>query len=1172
LSSDTFPLHLIVRVRFLILLARLRWGALVLLTCVATRGMPVVAVGESPTSPEPARRTLTRFQEWWDMPEDLRKQRYPYRFEWQVYYSDPVWRVLIVSDGFTGTFVHHATASPRIRSGQRLIVEGEVIPAEGLRLDQARITVLAATDLPHPVSTDGDSADIKKYNCRYARVRGYVNRQTEVDSTHLQLDMIVEGHAFMAQVMIAEDHPIPQFEGALVRVTGAYSGAADATSPEPRLEIWVANEQQVVVEGWLGRDPRFEQPVTAIEQLERIPAGKTVRVQGRVRTLVAGNHLIVRDDTGQLTIRTAQRLPLEPGATVEAIGVPVMVGPVMELREALVRRVTGDRAVVAPPSRLPMLRLTQQVRELTRDAAETGFPVRLRGVVTWSHPQSRTFYLVDASGGLAVNLTDASTPVPEAGLRIEVRGRSAAGDFAPLVQAALVVADERVVLPEARAVTLEHTMTGVEEGQRLSLSGYVRGVTKQEPWIRLDLTTSAGEFAALLPPGTPVADLAGTVVQVRGVCSARIGADRQLTGVQLWVTGRDDLTIEEPRPPDPFAVPVRSIVSLRQFNTLDAFNHRVRVAGIVLDQAPGAFVALADETHSLLALSQETTRLVPGDRIEVVGFPGRQRDRVVLREAVYRKTGHGGEPSPVPLGDGGPVAADLEGRLVHVRAILVDVTAAGDATRLVCQSGGRVFEAPLRRGSAGAWEPGSTVALTGVYRLRYDDDGRARGIEIQLRTADDVVVLRRAPWLTVRRASLIGGLLLLLVLLAIAWVSALRHRVHRQTEQIRAQLAQAAAMEAELQRASRLESLGVLAGGIAHDFNNLLTVVLGNVSLVLLLKPLDDEARRFLRESERAAFRARDLTQQLLTFARGGDPVRAAVALPDIVREAAEFALHGAKARAEFDFDAELWPADADRGQVAQVVHNLVLNAAQAMPGGGVVRIVARNDTAAAKPLLAPGRYVRLEVSDHGAGISPEHVSRIFDPYFSTKKQGNGLGLATVYSIVKKHGGHVEVASVVGQGTTFVLWLPAAEVVAGEPVPTVPAATAAWRGRVLVLDDEAPIRNFVSSLLRRFGCEVTAVGDGAAAIHEYETARAAGRGYELVILDLTVPAGLGGAETMARLRAIDPEVRAIVSSGYSQDPVLAEFRQHGFKGMVPKPYVVRELIEVINQVMQPPSG
>jgi CheY-like chemotaxis protein len=177
-----------------------------------------------------------------------------------------------------------------------------------------------------------------------------------------------------------------------------------------------------------------------------------------------------------------------------------------------------------------------------------------------------------------------------------------------------------------------------------------------------------------------------------------------------------------------------------------------------------------------------------------------------------------------------------------------------------------------------------------------------------------------------------------------------------------------------------------------------------------------------------------------------------------------------------------------------------------------------------------------------------------------------------VYSIVKKHGGHIEVASVVGEGATFMLWLPAAAAAESEPAPPARAETVAWRGRVLVLDDEEPIRMFISSLLRRLGCEVTAVGDGAAAVDEYETARAAGRSYELVILDLTVPAGLGGAETMARLRAIDPEVRAIVSSGYSKDPVLAEYRQHGFRGMVAKPYVVRELVAVINQVMQAPSG
>jgi CheY-like chemotaxis protein len=272
--------------------------------------------------------------------------------------------------------------------------------------------------------------------------------------------------------------------------------------------------------------------------------------------------------------------------------------------------------------------------------------------------------------------------------------------------------------------------------------------------------------------------------------------------------------------------------------------------------------------------------------------------------------------------------------------------------------------------------------------------------------------------------------------------------------------------------------------------------------------------------------------------------------------------------RSEFEIAPDLWVADVDRGQIGQVVHNIMINASQAMPGGGSIRIVLRNEeiTGSARAALPAGRYVKLSFSDTGSGIGADLLPRIFEPYFTTKKQGSGLGLATVYSIVKKHQGHVEVTSVVGQGTTFHIWVPAANA----PASPGGAANAEPRkvSRVLLMDDEAPIRVLGSAVLKRMGLSVTAVNDGAAAVNEYAAAAAAGRPFELVILDLTVPGGMGGAEAMEKLRGMDPRVCAIVSSGYSSDPVMANYHAHGFRGRVPKPYGAQDLSEVVNRVMR----
>ncbi len=380
-------------------------------------------------------------------------------------------------------------------------------------------------------------------------------------------------------------------------------------------------------------------------------------------------------------------------------------------------------------------------------------------------------------------------------------------------------------------------------------------------------------------------------------------------------------------------------------------------------------------------------------------------------------------------------------------------------------------------------------------------------------------------------------------------------------------------LELELHHASKLESVGLLAGGIAHDFNNILAVIMGNLTLALMDEQVKTGvAGRWLLEAERGTIRARDLTQQLLTFAKGGEPVRSSVQLAEVVREAAEFALHGSAARCEFSIEPALWPAQVDKVQIGQVVQNLVINAVQAMAHGGVLAVGLHNETVAADTTLPlpPGNYLRLTVHDGGPGISADLLPRIFEPYFTTKETGVGLGLATVYSIVKKHQGHVAVESAPGAGTTFELWLPAAEA----PAPATTRSQSPFsemRGRVLFMDDEEPIRLMATILLTRLGLESEMAEDGAEAVAKFEEARRTGRPFDVVVMDLTVPGGVGGLAALKQLQAIDPAVRAIVSSGYSSDPVMADHRAFGFSGMVAKPYRITDLAKTLREVLNQPA-
>ena len=380
--------------------------------------------------------------------------------------------------------------------------------------------------------------------------------------------------------------------------------------------------------------------------------------------------------------------------------------------------------------------------------------------------------------------------------------------------------------------------------------------------------------------------------------------------------------------------------------------------------------------------------------------------------------------------------------------------------------------------------------------------------------------------------------------------------------------------EQEMLRIAKLESLGLLAGGIAHDFNNVLAVILASLSVVSRDAPAGSPTGQLLETAEAATRRARDLARRLLTFARGGAPSTRVGSLADVAREAAAFCTGAWPVAIDLTVSADVPLADFDPVQMSQVLHNLLINAVQAMPGGGRVQLGVERATLGpdATLPLPPGDYVRVRVKDEGHGIAAEHVARIFDPYFSTKASGTGLGLATVYSIVRRHGGHVSFESAPGRGATFDVYLPATQTPASaEGTPPSPASLRR-AARVLVMDDEPALRDVVAIILRQGGLEVDLVADGAAAVARYREALAEDRRYAAVLLDLTVPGGMGGLEAIGQLRAIDPGVRAIVASGYASDPVLSDARAHGFMRSVVKPFTAEELRGGVSQVLSEPTA
>ena len=379
-------------------------------------------------------------------------------------------------------------------------------------------------------------------------------------------------------------------------------------------------------------------------------------------------------------------------------------------------------------------------------------------------------------------------------------------------------------------------------------------------------------------------------------------------------------------------------------------------------------------------------------------------------------------------------------------------------------------------------------------------------------------------------------------------------------------------LEEERLRATKLESVGLLAGGIAHDFNNILTSVFANIGLAKMATTKDSSPKHSVVErlsaAEKACLRARDLTKQLLTFSKGGAPVKSTTSIATIITDTVQFALRGSHVNYQLCISEDLWPVEVDEGQISQVIQNLVINADQAMPEGGTITVKTDNYSVSTETdlPLKPGNYVRVAITDLGIGIPQEHLPKIFDPYFTTKQKGSGLGLATTYSIVKRHDGHITATSELGKGTSFTIYLPASSEKQTSTEESLDDLIQG-QGRILIMDDEAEIQEVLGKMLQQLGFDVDFAADGETVLQNYTHALQCGRHYIATILDLTIPGGMGGKETLKKIKVLDPQATVIVSSGYSNDPVLARFEEFGFSGVIAKPYNLVDLSKTLSQVL-----
>jgi PAS domain S-box-containing protein len=741
---------------------------------------------------------LRNLGQWWEVTAAGRRDRVQLDAEIQVTFIDVSYGNLWANNEGSGYYIHLGNRQLDAKPGDRFRIHGSVIAGDNISLENLEIERLEPAPLPEPLDARDRITELNQWRNLLVWIEGLVEAQEKLDEHHLHLTLLTEGLRVNVTILVQAHEPIPLLEGSLLAIEGVYvpENAPDGTLSS--LGLQVSSLQKIREAAPLRESRLFKLPRTAINRLHLVASGDWVRIAGVVEDRVSAGTLLISQDQDQVLVHNLQRQHLDRDDPVEIVGRLVREGGHVLLKDTYL--LVGDKpegAIRLAPT-FEQLRTAAQVVALPPSQAEQALAVRLSGTVVWAHPESRHFYLVDATRGVRVQLPE-GTPAPTAGRGATLVGVTTVGPFASEVRAASVnsgSAMASLTMPDPRPSTLEQALTGADEAQWIELSGYVRSIERDGPWMRLQILSSSGEFRAWVPSSERWATLRGAIVRVQGVCTAIANTRRQLTGIELWVPNQDSVLVTEPAPIAPFSLPLQTLTGLQQFNILQNSSRLVRIEATVVHHVPGRLIYAVDEDQSIRIFAADVQRLEPGQRIEAVGLPGRNHSQLVLREAIYRRTGGRSEPDVLALNPQALLREELDGRLVVLPATVRGSMPRGSEVRLMMESGQMAFDA-LLPGTADIrqWPEGSEVRVRGVYELIRDENRVPRALQLQLRGPDDLIVLSRPPWLTPDRALGLSGGLVLLLLAGLGWVHGLRQRVHAQTREIRSQLAKVAHLE-----------------------------------------------------------------------------------------------------------------------------------------------------------------------------------------------------------------------------------------------------------------------------------------------------------------------------------------------------------------------------------------